>query len=214
MSEYSHTCGDAGGVTKSGEPCGRPTRKNERCQDHDESDASSAGQYDQLGSRCLELYIGGHSYRQIEHKTGIPKSTVCDYVHRALDERRDEREKLADHYIEQEVERIRENIRHLDDALSRLVASDEYTDGGAQAVKAAKSVMAERRKQGESLRDLLGMDAPDRVDHTTKGKPVTDPLAGMSTEERKRALRRRLQLLETDERIPDDPSELEGLPGD
>ena len=52
------------------------------------------------------------------------------------------------------------------------------------------------------------------LDITTKGEPVTDPLAGMSTEERKRALRRRLQLLETDERIPDDPSELEGLPGD
>ena len=213
MADHDHTCGEAGGITKDDKPCGRPTKKGSRCSHH-KGDATNAGQFDQYGDQVLSMYVGGLSYRDIEDRLPISRTTVATYLHRALKERRQQRHDLADQYIEQEVERLRQNIRQLDEALDNLRTSESWSDGDPTAVKAAKDVAAERRKQGESLRKLLGLDRPNKVDVTTDGKSLTaDPLAGMTPEEKKQALRDRLAQLEASESAPR-PEDLKGIPGD
>lgn len=170
-----------------------------------------SSRYDELGDQCLSMYVGGHSYRQIARKLPISKSTVGKYVTRALEERKEARDDLADKYIEQEIERLQQNIRELDKALENLRSGEDWLDGNPRAVKAAKSVMQERRKTGESLRKLLGLDSKERVDITTDGKSLTDPLAGLTKDEKRKALKKRLRQLEATDSAPDD---LKGLPGD
>ena len=49
------------------------------------------------------------------------------------------------------------------------------------------------------------------VDITTDGKSLTDPLAGLTKDEKRKALKKRLRQLEATDSAPDD---LKGLPGD
>ena len=61
------------------------------------------------------------------------------------------------------------------------------------------------------MKTKMGWSTKRQVDITTDGKSLTDPLAGLTKDEKRKALKKRLRQLEAIDGTPDD---LKGLPGD
>lgn len=107
---------------------------------------------------ALQLYIGGHTFRQIAERMDISLGSAHGYVKTALQEAAKQRADLSDAILEAQVER-------LNDAMQRVTNSRGYQDGDPQSINAFVKVC-------ESLRKLLGLDMPSKVDVTSDGEAV------------------------------------------
>ena len=122
-------------------------------------------------SESLRLYIAGNTFRQIAERLGVSVGTAHRDVKLALADAAKERQDLAEGLLEAQIERLQ-------DAMSRVTQSEGYQDGDPASVNAFI-------KACESLRKLLGLDQPTKVEEKTDGtitvkveyakpKPITD----------------------------------------
>lgn len=126
-----------------------PTRK------HPKADSASAAKN---RPEALRLYIAGHTFKQIAEALGVSVSTAHGYIKSSLQEAAKERQDLAEAELEAQVERLH-------DAMARVTGSTAYQEGEPQAINAFVKVC-------ESLRKLLGLDKPNKVDMTSNGETV------------------------------------------
>lgn len=109
-------------------------------------------------SDSLRLYIAGCTFRQIADKLDVSVSTAHNDVKSALQDAAKERMDLAEAELEAQVERLM-------DAMRRVAASDGYRNGDPQSINAYV-------KACESMRKLLGLDQPSKLDVTSQGESV------------------------------------------
>lgn len=101
-------------------------------------------------SDALRLYIAGCTFRQIAEKLECSVSTAHKHVKNALQDAAKERMDLAEAELEAQVERLM-------DAMRRVAASEGYRNGEPQSINAYI-------KACESMRKLLGLDQPSKVE--------------------------------------------------
>lgn len=107
--------------------------------------------------QALALRIGGATYDQIGQALGMSLEGARKAVKRALERTMEE--------VKDNAEALRELERQ---RLERLILS-MMPSAQKGNVPAAETV----RKLSESLRKLLGLNMPERVDVTTGGKPLS-----------------------------------------
>jgi DNA-binding CsgD family transcriptional regulator len=118
---------------------------------------------------ALKLYIGGCTFRQIADKLECSVSTAHGYVKTALQEAAAQRADLAEAELEAQVERLQ-------DAMRRVAASKAYQQGNPQSVTAYI-------KACESLRKLLGLDQPSKVEVDARHSVYDVTIPGVTDEE-------------------------------
>lgn len=119
--------------------------------------AAAAGATDRA-PESLKLYIAGCTFRQIAERLGVSLGTAHSDVKKALAAAAKERQDLAEGLLEAQVERLQ-------DAMTRITHSDAYQQGDPASINAFI-------KACESLRKLLGLDQPAKVEQTNDGEIV------------------------------------------
>ncbi len=114
-------------------------------------------------TKALELRKRGLPFRAIAKELNISKTHAHDLVVRALTEIREDNRKAADLVRDLEVER-------LDEWMTKLAS--RIDDGDCVAIKTALAISERRSK-------LLGLDAPQRVEHSGTIALDTDGLMAL-----------------------------------
>lgn len=120
-------------------------------------------------SDSLRMYIAGCTFRQIADKLGIAVSTAHADVKSALQDAAKERMDLAGAELEAQVERLM-------DAMRRVAASESYRNGEPQSINAYV-------KACESMRKLLGLDQPSKVEFEARHTMYEVTIPGVTDEE-------------------------------
>lgn len=120
-------------------------------------------------SDSLRMYIAGCTFRQIADKLGISVSTAHTDVKSALQDAAKERMDLAEAELEAQVERLM-------DAMRRVAASEAYRNGDPSSVNAFI-------KANESMRKLLGLDQPSKVEMEARHTLYDVIIPGVTDEE-------------------------------
>lgn len=118
--------------------------------------AAALAQSTERRQQVWQLRLKGLSLSQIGAALGITKQSAHALLENALHDAAAEHKAMASRWIELELARLDE----LHAALHHKALAGDH-----QAVDAIGRLMARRAK-------LLGLDAPDRVDHTSGGKPL------------------------------------------
>lgn len=118
---------------------------------------------------ALRLYIAGCTFRQIAEKLECSVSIAHKYVKNALQDAAKERKDLAEAELEAQVERLM-------DAMRRVAASEAYRQGDPSSVNAFI-------KANESMRKLLGLDQPSKVELEARHAMYEVTIPGVTDEE-------------------------------
>lgn len=114
--------------------------------------------------KAVELRREGLTYQEIADSIGVCKATAHNYVHGSLADLAEQRLDATEELVQLELERIDEGIRDL--MASRPVVAQALAEGRLDAVKELGALRKHLLNHGESRRKLLGLDAPQRNQHT------------------------------------------------
>lgn len=123
---------------------------------------------------ALQMRLDGYSYAQIGDAIGKHKDTVKEWVKGTLRERAEAREELGDLIIQYAVDgihRVKQNVLTLIDQIDRMIKrkQDNGEDIPASLIREKRQALSDLLRVNKEFRQLLGLDAPEQVQHQHEG---------------------------------------------